>query len=58
VGELPLIYQATLSIWETQEHMRAYAYKNPQHLEAIKKTKELNWYSEELFGRFYLLPLP
>jgi hypothetical protein len=37
--------------------MRAYAYKNPQHLEAIKKTKELNWYSEELFGRFYLLPL-
>jgi len=55
VGELPLIFQATISVWESQEHMREYAYKNPHHLEAIKKTKELNWYSEELFARFVLV---
>ncbi len=57
VGEFPLLLQATLSVWESQEHMRAYAYKNPLHLEAIQKTKELNWYSEELFARFHLIEL-
>ena len=55
VGELPLLFQATISIWESQAHMREYAYKNPHHLDAIKKTKELNWYSEELFARFVLV---
>ncbi len=57
VGELPLLFQATISIWESQAHMREYAYKNPHHLDAIKKTKELNWYSEELFARFHLIEL-
>ncbi len=58
IGEFPLILQATLSIWESQAHMREYAYKNEHHLAAIKKTKETNWYSEELFARFYVVENP
>jgi hypothetical protein len=52
IGEIPLIQQATFSIWENSEKMMQYAYKSPQHTQVIQKTKELNWYSEALFARF------
>lgn len=55
IGELPLIQQATFSIWESTEKMMEYAYKSKQHTEVIRKTRELGWYSEELFARFTLL---
>jgi hypothetical protein len=44
--------QATFSLWESAESMMDYAYKNPKHAEMVKKTRELGWYSEELFARF------
>ena len=44
--------QATFSLWSNAEAMMNYAYKNPKHAEMVKKTRELNWYSEELFARF------
>ncbi len=52
IGEWPIKQMATFSIWENEEVMKTYAYKNQAHLEAIKKTRELNWYNEELFARF------
>jgi hypothetical protein len=52
VGEWPLIQQATISIWQTQAEMMDYAYKNTHHREVVKLTRQLNWYSEELFARF------
>ncbi|MFO7864571.1 MAG: hypothetical protein R6U85_11260 [Salinivirgaceae bacterium] len=52
VGEWPIKQMATFSLWENEKSMLAYAYKNPQHKKVIKKTRELNWYSEELFARF------
>lgn len=58
IGEFPLILQATLSIWESEKHMQEYAYKNEFHIRVIRKTKELNWYSEELFARFYEVKVP
>ncbi len=57
VGELPLIQQATFSIWESTELMTKYAYHSKQHLEVIKKTRELGWYEEELFARFEVLKI-
>ena len=52
IGEFPLLMQATFSLWSSSEAMMNYAYKNPKHAEMVKKTRELNWYSEELFARF------
>ena len=53
IGELPLIQQATFSLWENSHFMKAYAYKNQYHREVIQKTRELGWYKEELFARFH-----
>lgn len=55
VGELPLVEQATLSIWENKEAMMAFAYQNPIHRETIRLTHARNWYSEEMFAEFNVL---
>lgn len=52
IGEWPILMQATFSLWENKESMMAYAYQNKHHAEMVKKTQELQWYSEELFARF------
>lgn len=52
IGEIPWIKQATFSIWESREAMKAFAYKNREHAEVIKKTREQRWYSEDMFIRF------
>lgn len=52
IGEFPLLMQATYSLWSNAEAMMKYAYQNPKHAEMVKKTRELGWYSEELFARF------
>jgi hypothetical protein len=52
LGELPFIRQATFSVWENAEALKNYAYTNAQHKEVIKRTREENWYKEELFARF------
>ncbi|WKK82072.2 spheroidene monooxygenase [Marivirga arenosa] len=54
IGEWPLIEQATFSIWENEDAMKAYAYADI-HKEIIKKVKNENWYKEELFSRFNVL---
>lgn len=55
IGEVPLIQQATFSIWENTEKMTQYAYKSKQHQQVIQKTREVGWYSEELFARFAII---
>lgn len=55
VGEIPLLEQATFSIWQSRQHMYDYAYRGKKHREIIKKTHEMNWYTEELFSEFRLL---
>ena len=52
VGEVPLLHQATISIWTSKSRMMEYAYKDPAHLEMIKKTREKGWYKEEMFAEF------
>ncbi|MEM1003468.1 MAG: hypothetical protein AAGH46_12545 [Bacteroidota bacterium] len=53
IGEYPLLMQATYSLWKNGESMMDYAYKNEKHAAMVKKTRELGWYSEELFSRFH-----
>lgn len=52
VGEVPLLQMATFSLWENFESLKNYAYKSPEHQEAIRKTRQLDWYKEEMFIRF------
>ena len=52
IGEIPWIKQATFSIWESKNAMKNFAYKLNEHKEVIRKTREENWYKEDMFVRF------
>ncbi len=52
IGEIPWIKQATFSIWQSKEDMKAFAYGMKEHAEVIKKTRSQRWYSEDMFVRF------
>ncbi|MDO7852103.1 spheroidene monooxygenase [Hymenobacter convexus] len=55
LGELPLVRQATFSVWESARAMQEYAYRDVRHREVIQLTRRENWYAEELFARFRVL---
>ncbi len=55
IGEIPWIKQATFSVWESKEAMKNFAYGMKTHTEVIKKTREQQWYSEEMFVRFKIM---
>jgi hypothetical protein len=55
IGEVPLLKQATFSIWETKAHMKQFAYQMQEHAEVIRKTRKENWYEEEMFVRFKII---
>lgn len=52
IGEWPIVQQATFSMWENQEAMMDFAYKNPVHAAVVKMNREEGWFDEELFARF------
>jgi hypothetical protein len=52
IGEAPFFRQATFSLWRSVGDMEAFAFRNPAHREAMRRTRAENWYREELFARF------
>ncbi len=55
IGETPFFMQATFSIWESVEDVVKFAYKDEEHSKIVKRTRDENWYSEELFARFIIV---
>ncbi len=55
VGEAPIGLQGTFSLWDSPAAVTAFAYRRPAHVEAVRRTAEVGWYSEELFARFAVL---
>tara|TARA_B100000963_G_scaffold341583_1_gene341438 strand:+ start:1654 stop:2340 length:687 start_codon:yes stop_codon:yes gene_type:complete len=54
IGEIPFLEQATISLWNSVEDVKEFAYGSKIHKNIIRKTKKENWYLEELFCRFYI----
>jgi len=57
VGELPIVEQATFSLWNSQKELDQFAYRSRQHAPMIKKTRQYNWYKEEMFIRMAIFKM-
>jgi hypothetical protein len=55
VGEAPVGFQGTFSIWESSAAVTDFAHRRTAHRLAIQRTQEEHWYVEELFARFEVL---
>ncbi len=52
IGEAPLGWQGTVSLWRDPTDLVRFAYRHPEHRAAITRTPTERWYAEELFARF------
>lgn len=51
IGEVPLLHQATFSIWPDSDAMAAFA-RRGHHQDAITSVRTHGWFKEELYARF------
>ena len=52
IGEVPIGRQATFSLWRDAAAVREFAYRSPEHVRVIDRTRAESWYGEEWFARF------
>ncbi|MER7166314.1 monooxygenase [Micromonospora sp. NPDC000207] len=52
VGEAPVGWQGTVTVWRDPADLVRFAYRQPEHRAAITRTESAGWYAEELFARF------
>jgi heme-degrading monooxygenase HmoA len=55
IGEAPVGFQGTFSIWESAQAVTDFAHRRAAHQLAVRRTEEEHWYAEELFARFEVL---
>ncbi len=52
IGEAPIGWQGTVSLWRDAADLTRFAYRQPEHRAVIARTSTAGWYAEELFARF------
>ena len=52
VGEAPVGWQGTVTVWQAAADLTRFAYRQPEHRAVIERTPADRWYAEELFTRF------
>jgi hypothetical protein len=52
IGEAPIGWQGTVSVWRDSADLVGFAYRHPEHRRVIERTSTTGWYAEELFARF------
>ncbi|GAA2466234.1 monooxygenase [Winogradskya humida] len=52
IGEAPVGWQGTVSVWRSAADLTAFAYRQPEHRAVIARTPVARWYAEDLFARF------
>lgn len=55
IGEAPVGWQGTVSVWRRMEDLLAFAHRDPGHVAAMARTPTERWFAEELFARFAVL---
>lgn len=55
IGEAPVGWQGTFSVWRSNADLVDFAYRHPQHTAAVARTATVRWYAEDLFARFSVL---
>jgi hypothetical protein len=55
IGEAPIGWQGTVSVWRGAAELTRFAYRQPEHRAVIVRTPTDGWYAEELFARFAVL---
>ena len=57
VGEAPVGFQGTISLWRSAADVVRFAYRQPEHAAVVASTHRQRWYAEELFARFHVLDI-
>ncbi|MEV6599431.1 monooxygenase [Actinoplanes sp. NPDC051346] len=57
VGEAPVGWQGTVSVWRDAADLTRFAYRQPEHRAVIARTASARWYAEDLFARFAVLDI-
>jgi hypothetical protein len=52
VGEAPVGWQGTVSVWRGAADLTRFAYRQPEHRAVVARTPVARWYAEDLFARF------
>jgi heme-degrading monooxygenase HmoA len=52
IGEAPVGRLGTFSLWESLAAAKEFALRGPEHREVVRRTRDEDWYGEELFARF------
>jgi hypothetical protein len=55
IGEAPIGFQGTVSVWAGGADVNGFAYRTPEHAEVVRATPVRRWYAEELFARLDVL---